>query len=261
MNKIAILTLCLLFVQCKSQGLYVSIVDPSKLQKNVPSNDKHDRADLCTNVECEEGERCVVINDEAVCECYEDCIIPSDERQRICSSSNKTYESDCHFVRQKCWCNKNDRKCSDLSIINDKLDYYGVCRNIEKCTAKEREIFVGRMKIWLDEVLHILDVRKDLDPKFVSLVKFADEMKAKKVEKYWTAGVIFEFCQLDKSKDRSIQKQEVSLLISSIKSLEHCIQPFLDKIDQNEDDIISEDEWGHALDLSSDDMIILKSYC
>lgn len=50
---------------------------------------------------------------------------------------------------------------------------------------------------------------------------------------------------------RSIQKQEISQLISSIKSLEHCIQPFLDEIDQNKDDIISENEWGHALDLSA----------
>jgi hypothetical protein len=30
----------------------------------------------------------------------------------------------------------------------------------------------------------------------------ADEMKANNVEKYWTAGVAFEFCQLDKSKDQ-----------------------------------------------------------
>jgi hypothetical protein len=33
-------------------------------------------------------------------------------------------------------------------------------------------------------------------------VKLADQMKAGKVEKYWTAGVAFEFCQLDKSKDQ-----------------------------------------------------------
>lgn len=256
------MTICLLFVNCKSQSLHVSIVDPNNLQKNVHQEvNSNERVDLCTNVECEEGERCVVINDEAVCECYEDCIIPSDERQRICSSSNQTFESDCHFIRQKCWCNKNDRKCTDLKIINDKLDYYGACRHIELCSINERKVFVDRMKIWLDEVLHILDVRKDLDPKFFSLVKSADEMKAKKSEKYWTAGVIFEFCELDKSKDRSIQKQEVSLLISSIKSLEHCIQPFLDEIDQNHDDIISENEWGNALDLSADDMVILKEYC
>lgn len=58
------------------------------------------------------------------------------------------------------------------------------------------------MKIWLDEVLHILNKRKDLEPQYLNLVKLADEMKENKVEKYWTAGVIFEFCALDKSKDQ-----------------------------------------------------------
>ena len=58
------------------------------------------------------------------------------------------------------------------------------------------------MKVWLDEVLHILDERDDLDSKFFNLVKQADQLKAKHVEKYWTAGVIFEFCELDTSKDQ-----------------------------------------------------------
>jgi hypothetical protein len=58
------------------------------------------------------------------------------------------------------------------------------------------------MKIWLDEVLHILNKRNDLDSKYLNLVKLADEMKASNVEKYWTAGVAFEFCQLDKSNDQ-----------------------------------------------------------
>ena len=46
------------------------------------------------------------------------------------------------------------------------------------------------------------DERQDLDSKFFYLVKLADELKAKKAEKYWTAGVIFEFCKLDISKDQ-----------------------------------------------------------
>ena len=49
----------------------------------------------------------------------------------------------------------------------------------------------------------------------------------------------------------SIQKEEIAQLISSIKSLEHCIQPFLDDCDQNKDGNISEYEWGNALDLTN----------
>lgn len=73
---------------------------------------------------------------------------------------------------------------------------------IEQCTDEQKAVFPNRMKIWLDEVLHILNKRKDLEPQYLNLVKLADEMKENKVEKYWTAGVIFEFCALDKSKDQ-----------------------------------------------------------
>jgi len=90
-----------------------------------------------------------------------------------------------------------------------------------------------------------------LDPKFYNLVKLADEMKANQVEKYWTAGVAFEFCELDKSKDHLIQKEELRSLVSSIKSLENCIQPFLDECDLDGNESISEFEWGKCLDLSN----------
>lgn len=248
--------------------MHVSIIDPRKFQQNqanqiaANNQEKNEEAeDLCANIECELGERCIVSGNEALCECYEDCQIPNDERQKICTSSNKTFESDCHFLRQKCWCNKNERKCLDFSIVNDKLDYYGSCRYIENCSQEERVIFIERLKVWLDEVLHILDERQDLDPKFFNLVKQADAMKTRNAEKYWTAGVIFEFCELDRSKDHSIQKEEIAQLISSIKSLEHCIQPFLDECDRNQDGLISEYEWGTALDLSADDMSLLRQYC
>jgi len=257
---VIVLLLTILAVNCQAQNMHVSIVDPrNKIEKDVKVQKKAE--DLCANVECESGEYCIVIDNEALCECYEDCRLPNDDRQKICTSSNKTFESDCHFLRQKCWCNKNERKCTDASIINDKLDYYGTCRYIEHCTQEQSQIFVERLKVWLDEVLHILDEREDLDPKFFNLVKEADALKAKRVEKYWTAGVIYEFCELDKSKDHSIQKEEIAQLISSIKSLEHCIQPFLDECDNDHDGLISEIEWGKALDLSSDDMGLLRQYC
>ena len=65
---------------------------------------------------------------------------------------------------------------------------------------------------------------------------------SKKLSKYF-----FIFFQ----KNSMIQKEEISQLISSIKSLEHCIQPFLDECDQNQDGAINDYEWGKALDLSS----------
>lgn len=245
-----------LFINAPSESTFKTVLD------NTIENEKQPIAeDLCSKLKCGVGETCIIDESQAKCECIEICEIPKDERQKICTTSNQTFDSDCHFLRQKCWCNKNDVKCLDSSILKDKLDYYGACRSIEKCTEEQKRVFPGRMKIWLDEVLHILNERKDLDPKFMSLVKLADEMKANEVEKYWTCGVAFEFCQLDKSKDHIIQKEELRSLISPIKALENCIQPFLDECDTDNNDVIDDEEWGHCLGLSEDDMGLLRKYC
>ena len=44
----------------------------------------------------------------------------------------------------------------DSSILEEKLDYYGACQDIGLCSEDQKEVFPIRMKIWLDEVLHIL---------------------------------------------------------------------------------------------------------
>lgn len=101
-------------------NIYVQIEDPLSINQKSQ--------DLCANIKCDNGERCVINDNEALCECIESCESPNDERQKICSLQNRTFESDCHFLRQKCWCKKNDIKCIDSDILNDKLDYYGACR-------------------------------------------------------------------------------------------------------------------------------------
>ena len=53
-----------------------------------------------------------------------------------------------------------------------------------------------------------------------------------------------------------IQKEELRTLISSIKSLENCIQPFLYECDKDGNDVISDAEWGTCLDLSDGNLLI-----
>lgn len=236
-------------------SLHVSIVEP-----NFEANEESGE-DICADLKCDFGERCVINDDKPVCDCIEVCETPEDKRQQICSTANKTYASDCHFLRERCWCKQKDFKCQDSEILNHKLDYYGECKFIESCSDEQKSTFPSRMKVWLDEVLHILNKRKDLEAKYVNLVKLADDMKHNKVEKYWTAGVIFEFCQLDKSKDHKIQKDELTSLVSSIKALENCIQPFLNDCDKDGNDLISDDEWGVCLDLSPADLKLLREKC
>lgn len=255
-------------------SLHVSVIDPyeentlnsqveynESPKNNIEDESEQDEEDLCAGLKCNPGERCMTTDDETKCECIDVCALPKDDRQKICTTSNQTFDSDCHFLRQKCWCSRNDYKCTDASVSNDKLDYYGECRHIEECSTEQKNVFPARMKIWLDEVLHILNERKDLDAKYFNLVKLADEMKENHLEKYWTAGVAFEFCQLDKSHDHAIQKEELRALISSIKSLENCIQPFLDECDMDNNEIITDKEWGKCLELTEDDLELLRKYC
>lgn len=243
-------------------SLHMYVVDPNlESSGSGGAGGAESVEDICAGLKCDMGERCTIDEGKPVCDCIDICEIPKDERQRICSTANNTYASDCHFLREKCWCKKNDFKCTDKKILNDKLDYYGECRFIDQCNDEQKGIFPDRMKLWLDEVLHILSNRKDLDSKYQNLVKMADEMKENKVEKYWTAGVIFEFCQLDKSKDHAIQKEELVQLISSIKALENCIQPFLNECDKDNNDMISDDEWVTCLDLSSAELQLLREKC
>lgn len=49
---------------------------------------------------------------------------------QVCSTANKTYDSDCHFLREKCWCSRNDFKCREQSVVDEKLDYYGECKRM-----------------------------------------------------------------------------------------------------------------------------------
>jgi hypothetical protein len=84
--------------------------------------------DLCASIKCGVGEQCVINDNEATCQCFEVCEVPADERQKVCSSANQTFDSDCHFLKQKCLCARKDVKCANARIVEDKLDYYGACK-------------------------------------------------------------------------------------------------------------------------------------
>lgn len=47
----------------------------------------------------------------------------------------------------------------------------------------------------------------------------------------------------------SVNMEELSRFVRSLKVLEHCIQPFLNQCDKDNDNKISSDEWGACLGL------------
>jgi hypothetical protein len=54
---------------------------------------------------------------------------------------------------------------------------------------------------------------------------------------------------------------EIKDLVVPIKALENCIQPFLKECDSNKDSKISDSEWSKCLDLSDDELGVLRESC
>lgn len=80
-----------------------------------------------------------------------------------------------------------------------------------------------------------------------------------KTSKSFSLNISLNFLQLFYIKSQ-IQKEELGSLISSIKALENCIQPFLDECDTDGNDLISDAEWGKCLDLSDSESFYILSY-
>ncbi|CAF2780459.1 unnamed protein product [Rotaria sp. Silwood2] len=218
--------------------------------------------DQCSKVKCNENEACILNKDgEAECACITECEDPKDKRLMICTKGNHTYTSDCEFYRMQCWCRKNDEQCTRKEAVTDAVDYFGQCQDLGVCTEFELEVFPKRMKEWLGEILDALFVRKDLDPKYETLVNEARKMKLSNTEKWWRNAVLWEFCELDRTHDNSVNNEELARFIRSLKVLEHCIQPFLDHCDTDNDNKISSDEWGTCLGLDKNDMTFLTTFC
>ncbi|CAM2703750.1 unnamed protein product [Rotaria socialis] len=223
---------------------------PNEELKIVNEQLINDFQDRCASTKCRDGETCILNKDgDAECACVAQCEDPKDERLMVCTKANHTYTSDCEFYQMQCWCRRNDERCTRQEAVSDSIDYFGRCQNLGICTAFELEVFPKRMTTWLGEILDALFVRKDLDAKYEVLVNEARKMKLSNTEKWWRNAVLWEFCELDRTHDNSVNNEEIARFVRSLKVLEHCIQPFLNHCDTDNDNKISSEEWGTCLGL------------
>jgi len=221
-----------------------------------------DFQDRCSMTKCGDGETCILNKDgNAECTCTPLCEDPKDERLMICTKSNQTYITDCEFYQMQCWCRKNDEQCTRKESLTDTIDYFGRCQHIGVCTEFELEVFPKRMTLWLGEILDTLYVRKGLDTKYEILIDEARKMKLSNTEKWWRNAVLWEFCELDRSHDEAVNNEELARFVRSLKVLEHCVQPFLNHCDTDDDGRLTANEWGKCLGLDENDMSFLKSFC
>ncbi|KAF2894849.1 hypothetical protein ILUMI_11319 [Ignelater luminosus] len=209
-------------------------------------------ADPCLKVHCGAGRICEIDeDDEPQCICIPDCPIEVDSRRKVCSNHNETWTSDCAIYQQRCWCSTGDKRCKGEEYRHIHIEYYGVCRDMPECTKEEMADFPRRMRDWLFNVMRDLADRRELTPHYLKMEREAETNLTRR----WTNAAIWKWCDLDgQPHDRSVSRHELFPIRAPLMSLEHCIAPFLNACDTDDDHRITLKEWGSCLELDEDEL-------
>lgn len=212
-------------------------------EKKTPKKSKNP----CNTKICGVGTECVVNPDKsATCECVKECAEEKDERRKVCSNLNVTFDSDCQLHQMACFCAKSMDGCTEEKYEHLHVDYFGSCRQIKECTQEEMDDFPRRMREWLFNIMKNLAERKALDDPFLELEKEAETAQSRQ----WVNAVIWKFCDLDKEPtNRIVSRHELFPLKAPLLAMEHCIAPFLDSCDADDDHQVTLKEWGTCLGL------------
>lgn len=151
----------------------------------------------------------------------------------------------------RCLCDEEHEQCLKKKYKHAHVDYYGVCREIEPCTPGEMEDFPRRMRDWLFNVMKDLADRNELKSDYYDLEKEAEAS----IQHKWVNAVIWKFCDLDSHPhDRAVSRHELFPIRAPLLAMEHCIAPFLDSCDANDDHQITLAEWGKCLLLEEEEI-------
>jgi len=208
--------------------------------------------DACARKHCGAGRECRV-NEEgkAECRCVAACPEEKDPRRMICSNQNETWNSDCDLYRMRCLCKEGSEDCVDPKYDHAHVEYFGTCKNLPECTADEMMDFPRRMRDWLFNIMRDLADRHDLSPHFLKLEREAEKDLSRK----WANAAIWKFCDLDgHPPDRKVSRHELFPIRAPLMALEHCIGPFLDSCDVDDDHFITLNEWGTCLGLTEEEI-------
>ncbi|UYV74662.1 SPARC [Cordylochernes scorpioides] len=209
---------------------------------------------MCGKNRCGPGRTCMVKDDgELYCGCVTECRPERDERRKhvcvqVCSKHNETWPSDCELYKMRCECVEEMDSCAHVKYKHAHVDYYGACRDIPECLDEEMEDFPRRMREWLFNIMKDLATRKELEDPYVELIP--GEKDEESFSRRWVNAVIWKFCDLDTAPhDRAVSRHELFPIRAPLQAMEHCIAPFLNKCDANDDHRITLEEWGLCLGL------------
>ncbi|GBN67652.1 Secreted protein acidic and rich in cysteine [Araneus ventricosus] len=208
--------------------------------------------DPCLKHKCGPGKQCEIDdNGKAQCVCVPKCAEEDDSRRKACSNHNETWSSDCELYRMRCLCTEGSDECKQHKYKHVHIDYYGPCKDIGECTADELEDFPRRMRDWLFNVMQEMARRDALHGTALKLEKEAEKSQ----DRRWVNAVIWKFCDLDvHPHDRHVSRHELFPIRAPLMAMEHCVAPFLDSCDVNDDHKITLLEWGNCLGLKEDEI-------
>jgi hypothetical protein len=211
--------------------------------------------DPCADKKCGPGRECIPGDKgKARCVCMAKCPEEEDQRRKVCSNYNETWVSDCELYRSRCLCDEADVECTNPLNKHLHIDYYGECREMPSCTEQEMEDFPRRMRDWLFNVMRELADRRELSPYYMQLER---EAETSPTESHKTAvAAIWKWCDLDgHPHDRMVSRHELFPIRAPLMALEHCIAPFLDTCDVDNDHRITLKEWGTCLEIPADELL------
>lgn len=208
------------------------------------------QVDLCAAVHCSAGKICQTDGDSAKCICIPECPEINEPRRKVCTNLNETWPSDCEVHRQRCLCEQGDVKCKNKQASHIHIDYYGECKDLPECTEDEMKDFPRRIREWLFNVMLDLANRNELPQHYIAMTHEAETNLTKR----WTNAAIWKFCDLDVEGDRSVSRHELFPIRAPLVALEHCIAPFLEGCDENDDHRITLIEWGNCLELKEGEL-------
>ena len=228
--------------------------EAERARVNEILNESHDGPDNevnlddpCMKVHCSAGRVCEINeHGDAVCNCIKECPYETDSRRKVCTNFNETWSSDCEVYRQRCLCLDHSELCRGAQYHHVQIEYYGTCREMPECSENEMSDFPRRMRDWLFNIMRDLAERRELTPHYLRMEREAESNLTRR----WTNAAIWKWCDLDThDNDRFVSRHELFPIRAPLMSLEHCIAPFLDKCDADEDHRITLAEWGKCLQL------------
>lgn len=110
--------------------------------------------------------------------------------------------------------------------------------------------FPRRMRDWLFNVMRDLAERKELPDHYLQMQMEAETNMTKR----WINAAVWKWCDLDESHDHSVSLHELFPIRAPLMSLEHCIAPFLETCDPDNNHRITLKEWGKCLELEEGEL-------